>query len=160
MKSFSFFATLAVAVLLSACATTYSLDKLTPDEQEYMAKVNATSPSFEMDKAKSEEAWSRGNLFISRFSGMRVQSSNDYVVSTYDPNASETGTIGYNLTKEVTGNKVRFTVKCLTKFMNMKYTEEVCRNNEKIMAHYMASGELKDKFVDSKFATAKKTTQN
>lgn len=143
-------------VFLAGCATTYTLDKLTPDEQAYIAKINSASPTFEMDKAKSEEAWSRGNSFINRFSGMKIQSSNEYHVSTYNPNASDTGTTGYELMKELNGNKVKFTVRCLTKVMNMKYTEEVCRNNEKLMAHYMMTGELQDKFVDSKFSAGQK----
>jgi hypothetical protein len=144
-------------VFLSACATTYTLDKLTPDEQGYMTKVNNASPTFEMEKAKSDEAWSRGNSFISRFSGMRVQSSNEYLVSTYDPNASDNGTIGYTLMKELNGNKVKFTITCQTKALNFKFTPDVCRNNEKVMAHYMATGELNEKFVNSKFSAGSTT---
>lgn len=149
----------ACIALLSACATTYTMDKLTPEEQAYLAKVNATSPTFEVEKAKSDEAWSRGNSFINRFSGMRIQSSNDYLVSTYDPNASDSGTIGYTLMKELQGNKVKFTITCQSQALNFKYTPDVCRTNEKLMARYMATGELNEKFVDSKLSTTSPKTK-
>lgn len=147
-----FLAILLGAFFLGGCATTYTLDSLTPEEQAYLAKINYASSTFEMDKANAEEAWSRGNSFINRFSGMKIQSSNEYHVSTYNPNTSDIGTTGYEFVKELNGNKVKFRIRCLTKVMNVKYTEEVCRNNEKIMAHYMMTGELQEKFVDSKFS--------
>lgn len=158
MKITNLFLGVCIA-FLSACATTYTMDKLTPEEQDYVAKVNNASPAFEMEKAKSDEAWSRGNSFISRFSGMKVQSSNEYLVSTYDPNASENGTIGYTLMKELNGKKVKFTIACQTKALNFKYTADVCRTNEKLMAHYMATGELQEKFVNSKISAGTPATK-
>ncbi len=82
---------------------------------------------------------------------MKIQSSNGFHVATYDPSASENGTTGYSLMKEIKGNKVKFSIQCLNKPLNIKYTSDVCRTNEKIMAHYMVTGELNERFVDSKF---------
>ncbi len=45
----------ACIVVLSACATTYTFDKLTPDEQAYMTKVNAAFTTFEVEKEKAEK---------------------------------------------------------------------------------------------------------
>lgn len=147
------FACLMALAFLAGCATTYKMESLNPDEQAYVSKISSASPSFEVDKAKSEEVWSRGNSFINKYSGMKIQSSNEFHVSTYDPNASDVGTIGYELTKELNGTKVKFSIKCLTKFMNAKYTPEVCANNEKVMSHYMQTGEINEKFVNAKVST-------
>ncbi len=87
---------------------------------------------------------------------MKIQSSNEYHVSTYDPNASDTETTGYALMKELNGSKVKFTILCLTKAISMKYTKEVCRNNEKIMSHYMMTGDLQEMLVNSKFSAGQK----
>jgi hypothetical protein len=159
MKNSLYSCLLAVAIL-SGCATTYKMESLTPDEQAYVSKISSASPTFEVEKSKSEKVWSRGNSFINKYSGMKIQSSNEFHVSTYDPNASDLGTIGYELTKELNGNKVKFSIKCLTKFMNAKYTPEVCANNEKVMSHYMQTGEINEKFVNAKVSTGSQTQKN
>lgn len=138
--------------ILSSCATTVDVASLGPEDQAYASKVNSMSNAFEVDKARSEEVWSRGNSFISRFSGMKIRIANESRVETFDPNSAEFGTIGYELTKELTGNSVKFNIRCIHKSLNAKYTEDVCRNNEKVMAHYMLTGELKENFINAVIA--------
>lgn len=149
MKSLYVFA----FALLAGCATTYKMDTLNPEEQAYIKKISSAGNVFEMEKKKADEAWARGNSFVSTYSGMKIQLASDLEVATFDPNASETGTTGYQLTKRPNGKKILFTVKCMTKSLNAKYTPEVCANNERILSHYMQTGEINPKFVDSKIST-------
>jgi hypothetical protein len=136
--------------LLTGCATVYTTDKLTPDELAYMNRIGKATPILTIEKAAADEAWVRGKTFIERFTVMKIKASDENRVETYDPSAApDGGTIGYTLTREMDGDKVKFTIVCLRAMMNMKYTEEICKNNEKLMSHYMVSAELNEKFVNA-----------
>lgn len=132
------------------------MDKLSEKEKAYVTEVKKASNSFAVPKAKAEEAWSRGINFISRFSGMKIQSSSDYHVETFHPkdinkDDNETKPTGYKLNKILSGEKVTFQIECLHSFTSPKYTKEVCKTNEQLLSHYMKKAELMPQFVDKSF---------
>jgi hypothetical protein len=143
------FTLIAVSLLFTSCATKLDMDKLSQDEKAYIEKVRESKSTFTTDKNTSEEAWSRGHTFINRFSGMKIQSSTDYHVSTYNPNVIENGTIGYSLNKEISDKNATFRIRCMYKVTNFKYTGDVCKSNIMLMSYYMKTGKLMDKFVNT-----------
>lgn len=67
-----------------------------------------------VEKAKSEEAWSRAVQWVSENSDMKIQSSTDYTVTTFDPiDATSTG---HNVTRTMIGDKVTISGKILRKY--------------------------------------------
>lgn len=145
---------------LAGCATVYTTDKLTPEELAYMDRIGKATPIFTVEKTVADEAWGRGKTFIERFTVMKIKASDNTSIETHNPSeAPDGGTIGYKLNKEMDGDKVKFTIACLRAFMNMKYTEDICKTNEKIMAHYMLSGELNEKFVNSEVRAPRNPNQ-
>lgn len=136
-------------LFLTACATKYNIDDLSSEEQLYLQKAAQTHSQFIADASKSEQIWSRGIIFVNKFSGMRIQSSSQYHLSTYYP-SGDYATIGYELTRELLGdNKVKFTITCNHAVLNAKFTDAVCRNNEKLLSYYMQNEVLYSKFVDT-----------
>lgn len=140
-------------LFISACATTVKTNSLTPEEKVYVSKVLKTEAQFEVGKEKAEEMWSRGFKFVQANSTVRIQSASDYHLQTYNPAIlqNETGAIGYNLYKQIDGDKVKISIQCVySSGIWFKYTESVCKNNEKVLSHYMQTGEIMQKFVDAK----------
>ena len=144
-------------LLLVSCASTIDRKTLNEKESQYFDTVLSKETSFIIENTKTKEVMSRGYDFLNRFSGMKIQSNSDFHVETYSPYSTENGTIGYAIRRVLNGDKSKFSVECSNRATNFKYTSSVCRMNEKILVHYMMTGELNEKFVNT--ALPKKQTK-
>ncbi len=127
---------LAASFCLTSCVTMIESDKLSESEKAYINEVKSAKTSFVQPKSNADEIWSRGINFISKYSGMKIQNSSDFLVETFHPESSDLGTTGYKLNKLLNGNEVTFQIECLYKRTNMKFTKEVCQTNEQILSLY------------------------
>ena len=123
--------------------------ELTP-RQIYVQKALKTPLKFEVPKDKAEDTWGRIQVFISKFSSMKIQTATDYIIETFNPTKREFGAkYGYKATKTPLGDKVEFEVSCFpgedTKLYNF-----FADGNAHFLALFALTGELIDEAVARK----------
>jgi hypothetical protein len=142
-------------LLLAACATNHKLTELSPDELAYLEKIKATPTDFHIAPEKKEEVWGRGKDFIQKFATVPLKPEISNMLETARADSVNGPAVGYRMTKIDQNDSIEVSVNCLNKLFDFKYPDEVCRSNEKIMAHYMLTGEINEKFVNAVISTEK-----
>jgi len=133
----SFYGILSVCLvgLLVGCAATTASLRLTSEERDYIEKAKVFPLEFVIPKAEANEAWGRAQTFISKHSGMRLQTATDFVLETHNPIS---GAYGYHVTKTPMGEEVQITVECIGGSIISKADREL---NAHILAYYIKTGE-------------------
>lgn len=120
----------------------------TAAEQAYIAKVDATTPRFKVPRAAIEDLRGKAQVFINRYSPMKVQTTTDFVINTYNPSE---GLFGYNVTIEPQGDEMEVEIGCVYKKKEYDFNainnERAAERNARIMALYLQSGELMPQFI-------------
>lgn len=125
---------LTAAVSLTACMTT-AMNKMTPEGKAFYEKAKVHPTSFMISKDQGADVWGRAQSFISEHSSVKLQTTTDYVIETYNPQYG----YGYKVTKAPSGQEFKITVNCLSgDFLNHLRAED----NAHILAHYLKTGEL------------------
>ena len=104
--------------------------KLWTQEKEYFEKVIAFPTTFSLPNSEAEAAWGRAKSFVAQY---RIMQPHTYLIS-----------YGYNVTRTSMGDKTQFTVECLSDHKDNKSREQ---ENARILAYYMATGELDPNFI-------------
>ncbi|MBI1318324.1 MAG: hypothetical protein GC168_05140 [Candidatus Hydrogenedens sp.] len=141
--------TACLALLLVGCVTTIDPTTVTPEEREYHEQYSTFPTEFEVPESEAETAWARGIRYISDHSGMKIQTSTDYSISTYSPTGHGAYYFGYSITRLPENDTVTFKVDCLRDMENFGDLE-VANNNAHILAYYMKSGELMPRFINTR----------
>jgi len=150
MKLYSF-ALLASLLLLCSCASSIDSSNLSRKDKAYLSKIKKVNTKFKMSKFKKEKAMRRGFKFVQKYSLMKLDNSDENSILTKSAKESSDGTIGYQIKMEEKGNFAVFSVKCEHGVGNYTYNDDVCKLNERILAHYIKTGELRAKFVNKEF---------
>jgi hypothetical protein len=108
-------------------------------EGEYQLFMQRTE--FEVDSAKNNESWARATIAISKYSTMKLQLSNDFLLETYNPLTYTDK--AFTITRMPKGTKFLYDVKVRTKSGN--YVSE-CTQLSKLVAFYIANGERINEF--------------
>ena len=117
---------------IAGCAT------LTPAQKSYMAKVNAGSTTFRVPKTQSDIAWQRAQVFVSKYSSMKIQTATNNVLETFNPGSSDVS-FGYSINRLDNGDSTEFSVSCVTGNI---FAGGQATDNAHICADYIASGDL------------------
>jgi hypothetical protein len=141
---------LTLSVLIG-CATQSAAPQhrvLLPEEQTYLDKVMLTPLEFVIPKTEANDAWGRAQSFISKFSGMKLQTVTEFVIQTYTPTSSDgeayySGYCGYQVTKTPMGDNIQITVQSMAGRMFTK----LANRNAHILAHYIKTGELNSNLI-------------
>lgn len=145
-----------LAVLLAGCGvhnTIKTNEKLSAAQVEYLKAATAQPLSFELPKAKSEEAFGRASEFLVNYSSMKLQIATDFVLQTFNPALgaanmgrldSGTASYGYGVSRRPVGDKVLFKVECfsLSHAMYQKQIDASSARNAHILAYFIATGKL------------------
>jgi len=141
------FFVLAVIVCLAAACAVY-MDQApkatTPNESAYLEKAMSTPLTFTVLKDKAEEVWSRINVFISKYSSMKIQVANAYNVETFNP--MDAISYGYSASKLQKGEEFEFTIACFTggAFGGQKNRPA---QNAHVLAYYALTGEIIERLI-------------
>lgn len=128
---------LAVACFVPPVATT-------PEEADYLARVNAQPLTFRVPAAQSNDAWGRIQSWIGRFSiYLKIKTVSDYVIETENPSLMGIWT-AYSASRAPMGEQVEFTIRGWTSGLN---SQDDAKQNGHILAYYAATGELIEKFI-------------
>ena len=103
---------------------------LTPQGKEYFEKVIAFPTTFSLPNSEAEAAWDRAKSFVAQY---RVLQAHTYMI-----------TYGYNISRTPMGDKTQFAVECIS---DNKFNESREQENARILAYYMATGELDPGFI-------------
>lgn|SRR4030042_457624 len=125
-------------IVFASCATV----QLTPEEQAYMDKIKQQSLTIIVAKADAEDVWGRAQVFVSKYSSMKIQTATDYVIETYNP--IKFGQYGYQATKTPKGEEVEIAVKCVPNNILLKSAAD---DNARMLSYYLQTGELQEKFI-------------
>lgn len=152
-----------LTVLLTACATTIpsmqARTPQTPEDQEYLARAMACPLMIDIEKDKISEAWSRANIWISRYSTTEIRMANKYIIDSANPllinepeihnkyfgPSSQAGIIySYKVLGEDVQVGFKINVQC---FSNLPNGDMSIKRNAHILAHYIKSAELKPHLI-------------
>ena len=140
-----FLVLLVLTGFILACNTTVNSIKLTPEQQEYVARAMQQAIPVVVPKDKAEETWGRIQSFIGQYASMKIQIATDYIVETYNPDGSSFH-YAYKAAKIVKGDTVEFALSC---FSNAVFgmADKECARNVHLLAHYAATGELMPELI-------------
>ena len=135
---------LVVCLFFISCATYWQgiMDqppKGAPADLDYLTKALAMPLTFSVPNAKAEEVWGRINVFISKYSSMKIQIATNYNVETYNP--TDIIEYGYSASRLLKGDETEFTVNCFSggSFGQVK---NIPNQNAHILAYYALTGEI------------------
>ena len=138
---------LILVVIFVGCAV--PMEELTPEQQEYVAAVRAVElnennrAGVVVSEADAKTAWERTQVFISKYSSMKIQTATDVLVETY--NANELGEYAYKATRLTVSEGTEVEVWCVSgSWLNAGNA----KMNTRILAHYVATDELMPEFVN------------
>jgi len=140
---------MAIGMLLISCASTSQTSslKLTPDESEYLGRVDNMPTEFRLAKVEAEDAWGRALSWIGKYSSMKIQNATDYTIATYNPDGNVFNVqYGYSITKAPMGDSVEISVVCTFDPPALVIKSDAKRNAQ-ILGLYMKSGEVMWKFI-------------
>jgi hypothetical protein len=136
---------LAVIVCLAAACVVSPPVATTPEEADYLAKVNAQPLTFRIPAAQSNDAWGRIQSWISRFSPfLKMKLVTDYVIETEDANIMTSVTM-YSVSRAPMGEQVEFIVRGWNP--GGSFSPANVNLKVHILAYYAATGELIEKFI-------------
>jgi hypothetical protein len=135
---------LIIALSFLSCAAPM---KLTQEESNYLERVRSVSIPFVMSKADAIDGWGRAISWIGLYSSMKLQTTNEYAIQTFNPMGGNifVPVYGYYITKAPSGDNVTITVECLTHPAGI--AEDNAWLNSQILAHYMQSGEIVPRLI-------------
>lgn len=129
---------LFLAVLgLAACAGRQKVG-LTPEENEFLDRLDSVETRFTLPSDVSEVAWQRARTFIDRYSWVSLHTVTENEISTFNPDAG-VQQCGYVVRKRSQGDDVEFAVECVAGHNSHLGAAD---RNARILAHYMKTGEL------------------
>jgi hypothetical protein len=117
---------------------------ITPEESDYLSKVNTTPLIFRAPKDQAQEVWGRINGWIGKYSSMKIQTASDYVVETYNP-TDFASPYGYSASRSPLGNEYEFTIRYSTS--NPYYYKKQAELNAHVLAYYALTGEIIERFI-------------
>lgn len=116
----------------------------TPEEIDYLAKVEAQPLTFRIPAAQSNDAWGRIQSWIGRFSiYMKIKTVSDYVIETERPGFWT----AYSASRAPMGEQVEFTVRCWQNNHSVFDAQDYAKRNAQILAYYAVTGEVMEKFI-------------
>ena len=141
----------AVLPILSGCALHGVIredEQLTPEQQAYLQEVKEQPLSFEIPKSDSNDAWSRAQAFVARFSARHIYKMSDMALETHDPTSEKTRlgtkrtiTLAYRASRLPIGEKFQFEVICFGPDNGDRILKAADRN-ARIMANYVSTGKM------------------
>jgi hypothetical protein len=135
---------LAVIVFLAAACIIPPPVATTPEEVDYLAKVNAQPLTFRVLAAQSNDVWGRIQSWISRFSIFRkIKTVSDYVIET--ELATPMSGTAYSAQRAPMGEQVEFTIRGWDSFDTFSQANATLKAH--ILAYYAATGELIARFI-------------
>lgn len=106
-----------------------------PADQQTLQAAMAVPLKFSVEKAASDAAWDRARSFVAKYATMKIQTSNDFLVETFNP--SDSG-VAYKVTRSpLPDGKVEFEAQVFVKHTSMSLCAE---QNAHVLAHYAQSG--------------------
>ena len=145
MKAPMIYLFVAVMIVLAGCAGMTPVNsKLTAEDNEYLIGIIDEEPVFTLSGETANEAWSRAQNFIARYSPMKIQNMSEFVITTYNPiNVGKYDhmepNFGYHVTRLDLRGESEFAVSVSA---NAHYYEEIATHNMKMLVHYMKNGVL------------------
>lgn len=136
-------------LVVLGCAPKLDTAVLTSEERGYMEEVKLMPTTFIVSKEQADEVWARGQGFIGKYSGMKIQVATDSHIGTYNPTSSHSY-YGYSLNKMLIGDEVEFQVIC-TQSTNLGTSGQVAMRNAQILAYFMKTGIKYDSFINKEF---------
>jgi hypothetical protein len=141
---------IVLCILALGCGSTAPLVGTAEDEKQYLRDVDKTGLAVTVSAADLAVAWSRAASFISKYSTMKIQTSTDFVIETYNPEMSRDALdpwYGYKVVKTPLGDgKTKIDVLC-TRFGTA--SEDRSLRNARILSFYIETGRLMERFVST-----------
>lgn len=132
---------LLLIIIFIAC-TVPAKKGITPDEEDYLSKVNEFPTEFTIEENDIDNAWGRAQSWIGKYSSMKVQTVTDFIIQTYNPSSDN---YGYYIVKTPVNNDFEINVSCSKAniFTPKKYAE----TNARILSYYIKTGECMPQFI-------------
>jgi hypothetical protein len=111
--------------------------KLSVEEMSYLERVMKTPLVFTVRNEKAEIVWGRIQSYIGKYSPLKIQVAEDYVVQTYDSWVY----VSYRATRTPGETETEFSIKRWSKSF------DATDRNAHILAYYALTGELMPRLI-------------
>lgn len=134
-----------VVIGLSGCVTGPTAS--TPEQEAYLQEIMAEPIEFDLPKSQGDDAMGRAQVFIAKYSSMKIQTATNNVVDTYNV-ASGTPfgpqPYGYKVLRSNIGDTAHFTIECFNGLEGVIYksVHVLPARNARFLARYMKTGKL------------------
>ncbi len=135
----------AVMISLVGCAT--APQARSPEEAAYLSDLTKEPVEFDMPKDEADDAMGRAQVFIAKYSSMKIQTATPNVVETFnvpEGNILAPQFYGYRVTRANIGDKAHFVVQCFNGLEGalIKSAHAAPERNARIMARYIKTGNV------------------
>lgn len=116
-------------------------------EKEYLKRVAQSPLTFKISKEKSEEVWAKIQSWLVKYSPTKIRVVSEYTIETDEPVFDWIELdFGYSVSKVPMGEEIEISISCKAS-KKYKSAKEKAKRNAQILAHYVLTGELIDKFI-------------
>ncbi len=125
-------------------------DNAQGDALAYLQKIRGYPNTFTLPNADAEAAWGRAQVFVSKYSTMKIQTVSDYIVETYNTRTLTGNDVGftgikcdfaYSFTRSPGKDSTTFTVGCRTNCGGLGDARMCAADNEKFASYFVQTGE-------------------
>lgn len=119
------------------------------DALNYLHKIRTYGNTFTLPNALAGEAWGRAQVFVQKYSSMKIQTVSDYVIETYNtPNTRDVSLSGincsfaYSFTRSPNRDSTTtFSIECRTNCNDRDAAVACLSDNERFASYYVQTGE-------------------
>jgi len=112
------------------------------EKSEGLKEVSKFGTKVFVPKDSVGDAWGRAQVFLTKYSTMKIQIATDFVLETYNPTKS--GGYGYEITKTPVPSGYEISVKCNTSYLSDK---EQTQLNAHVCTYFIKTGIIKESLV-------------
>jgi hypothetical protein len=140
------------ALLVSSCASSpvsSSKDHASADQKKYLERIRTFAHEFKVLNNSAEEMWGRAQVFVNKFSLMKIKAVSNYIIQTddlihvttvADALAGNDLGFGYSFSRSPGKDSTTFTLKCMSNYGGSSI-RECTEDNEHFASFYMQTGE-------------------
>jgi hypothetical protein len=143
---------LGIAAAGLSCSSTSAVFQLSADEQASLSQAMSGQLTFVVPREHAIDSWDRAQDFLDRYSTMKLRSSTDSLMTSYeqpptDPNQIQSASsvrYGYSVTRSRDVDGIRYVVQCTPS--NPSGAKDADQNAH-LAAYYIRTGTICDRCV-------------
>jgi hypothetical protein len=122
-------------------------NNITSEQEKKLVAIRAYKSVFIIPKSESDAAWGRAQVFVSKYSSMKIQTVSDFIIETFNTGAAESADMmngkykfAYTITRSPKANDVEFSVESRSSCDDCNGLKDILLDNESFASYYIQTG--------------------